>query len=83
VKELGGLSLKWVSPGFRGVPDQIVFMPGRRLYLCELKDGGLTFGPIQRIVKSMLFKLGFIVDLINSEEVLESFVGKLKRDQTA
>ena len=36
----GGLSLKWVSPGRLGVPDRLLFMPGGRLYLVELKRPG-------------------------------------------
>jgi hypothetical protein len=27
VKELGGLALKFVSPGCRGVPDRLIFLP--------------------------------------------------------
>ena len=29
VKARGGICPKWVSPGFDGVPDRLVFLPGR------------------------------------------------------
>ena len=28
VKKRGGICPKWVSPGFDGVPDRLVFLPG-------------------------------------------------------
>ena len=37
VKANGGVACKWVSPGRRGVPDRVVFMPGGRIVLVELK----------------------------------------------
>lgn len=42
IKELGGISYKWVSPGNKGVPDQIAFIRGRALFV-EIKtlDGKL------------------------------------------
>ena len=40
VKKLGGLCLKWVSPGNSGVPDRIVLMPGGKAIFVELKRPG-------------------------------------------
>ena len=37
VKECGGLCLKWVCPGWAGVPDRIVLLPGGRVVFVELK----------------------------------------------
>ena len=37
VKQHGGLCLKWVCPGWAGVPDRLVLMPGGRVYFVELK----------------------------------------------
>ena len=36
----GGVALKWTSPGTMGVPDRLVFLPGGRLYLVEVKRPG-------------------------------------------
>lgn len=37
IKNHGGLALKWVCPGWAGVPDRIVLLPGGRIYFIELK----------------------------------------------
>lgn len=44
IKELGGMCLKWESPGFPGVPDRLVVLPGRPVFGVEVKtyDGRLT-----------------------------------------
>lgn len=43
VKQFGGISYKWVSPGVKGVPDQIAFIKGCP-FLVEIKteDGELS-----------------------------------------
>ena len=45
VKRAGGLCLKWVCPGWAGVPDRLVLLPGGLVYFVELKrpkDGKLS-----------------------------------------
>ena len=37
VKDAGGLCLKWVCPGWAGVPDRIVLLPGARVVFVETK----------------------------------------------
>lgn len=39
VKKRGGLAVKFVSPGFNGVPDRLVLFPGGRIafYSFELE----------------------------------------------
>jgi hypothetical protein len=37
VRQHGGLCLKWVCPGWAGVPDRIVLLPGGRVIFVELK----------------------------------------------
>lgn len=37
IKKLGGLCLKFVSPGCLGVPDRIIILPGGRILFVELK----------------------------------------------
>ena len=37
VKRHGGLCLKWVCPGWSGVPDRIILLPGARVYFIETK----------------------------------------------
>ncbi len=61
VKEAGGLALKFVSPGWTGVPDRIILMPGARVYFAETKDRGKKPKPRQRRVHQILQGLGFKV----------------------
>ena len=35
VKKRGGISPKWVSPSFSGVPDRLVFLPNGKFGLVE------------------------------------------------
>lgn len=37
VRQHGGLCLKWVCPGWAGVPDRIILMPGGKIVFVELK----------------------------------------------
>lgn len=58
VKKLGGLCLKWVSPGYAGVPDRIVFLPGGRVYFVELKQDTGRLSARQKVVHKKLKALG-------------------------
>ena len=61
VRAIGGLCLKWVSPGFTGVPDRIILLPGGVVRFAETKATGKTERPRQRVVQELLRRLGFIV----------------------
>lgn len=61
VKKAGGLALKFVSPGYTGVPDRIILMPGGRVYFAETKDRGKVPKARQRRVHEILCDLGFRV----------------------
>ena len=59
---LGGLCLKWVCPGWSGVPDRILLFPGGRVQFAELKrpKGGVV-SSLQTWWKRRLEAMGFIV----------------------
>lgn len=63
VESRGGLFLKWTSPGFTGVPDRILLLPGGRIYFVEVKRPGIKDGmsPRQKRVACLLRGLGFKV----------------------
>jgi hypothetical protein len=77
VKEHGGMALKFVSPGCRGVPDRLVFMPGGQLYLVELKAPGEKPRPLQRYMRKKLLSLGFNYYIIDSYEAVEVFISEV------
>ena len=60
VKHHGGLCLKWVCPGWAGVPDRIVLLPGGKVIFVELKrpQGG-KLSTRQKWWAHKLIDLGF------------------------
>lgn len=56
----GGLCLKWVCPGWAGVPDRIVLLPFGRVVFVELKrPKGGRVAPLQEWWAKQLTRLGF------------------------
>ena len=45
VKAAEGLALKFISPGFDGVPDRIVLLPGGKMAFVEVKAPGGKAAP--------------------------------------
>lgn len=73
VKDLGGWCLKWVCPGWGGVPDRILLMPGGRVYFVETKrPKGGKVAALQKWWKKQLTGLGFTVWHIFDTEQLET-----------
>ncbi len=64
-KIAGGLALKFVSPGFDGVPDRLVLLPGGRIAFAEVKAHGMTPRPLQKKRHEMLRRLGFKVYILD------------------
>lgn len=73
VKSLGGLALKFVSPGYDSVPDRLVLYRGK-CWLVEVKRLGKEPTPKQQIRHKELLKLGFKVEVVNSHESLYNFL---------
>lgn len=61
VEELGCLCLKFESPGFTGVPDRLILMPGGEVIFVELKAPGQKERPRQEYVHKLLRRMGFMV----------------------
>ena len=61
VKSLGGWCLKFVTPGFTGVPDRVILMKGGVIAFVELKRPGQVERQRQQFVQSRLRKMGFRV----------------------
>lgn len=81
VAKLGGQCLKWVCPGWSGVPDRIILLPGGKIIFAEIKrpKGGVV-SPMQTYWRRKLESLGFHVWLVYDEiDVLniELFMHKL------
>ena len=68
VKKMGGMAVKFVSPGLDGVPDRIVLLPGRKIAFVELKAPGKKPRPLQIKRMRQLECLGFPVFVIDGVE---------------
>lgn len=74
VAKHGGQCLKWVCPGWSGVPDRIVLLPGGRIVFVELKrpTGGKT-SAMQKWWAKKLIDMDFHYWLLENEVDLELF----------
>lgn len=77
VKEKGGLCLKFVSPGFDGVPDRIILMPGGIMAFAELKAPGKKLRPLQERRKRQLESLGFSVFCIDNIKCIGGIIDEI------
>lgn len=75
VEGMGGRCLKWVCPGWVGVPDRIVLLPGARIYFVETKrPKGGELSAMQKKWREWLTQLGFSCWVVWTEEELTFFL---------
>lgn len=74
VRRLGGLCLKWVSPGCSGVPDRIVLLPGGRVRFVELKSCAGRLSARQRFMLKELRRLGCSVDVLRGPDAVDAWL---------
>jgi hypothetical protein len=77
VEKLGGLALKWISPGCTGVPDRIVLLPGGRVYFVELKAPGGRLSARQIYIQAELSRLGFKTATLASPAAVDAFCSEV------
>jgi hypothetical protein len=65
---LGGMCIKWVSPGAVGVPDRICVFPGGKIVFVEVKAKGGTVSALQDYQQEELRKLGAQVEVVWSAD---------------
>ena len=68
VKTSGGIAPKFVSPGFDGMPDRIVLLPGGHIGFVEVKAPGEKPRPLQLSRHGLLRRLGFKVFVLDDEQ---------------
>ncbi|MDB2129687.1 VRR-NUC domain-containing protein [Enterocloster clostridioformis] len=68
VKKMGGMAVKFVSPGLDGVPDRIVLLPNKKMAFVEVKAPGKKLRPLQEKRRRQLEALGFPVYVIDGAE---------------
>ena len=73
-KKHGGLALKFISPGFVGMPDRILLLPGSKMAFVEVKAPGAKPRPLQRKRHETLRSLGFKVYVLDDERQIAAVI---------
>ena len=77
VKSAGGIAPKFVSPGFAGMPDRLVLLPGGVFAFAELKAPGMKPRALQVARHRMLRELGFKVYVIDGIEQIGEMLNEI------
>lgn len=79
VKKMGGRAVKFMSPGFDGMPDRLVLLPGGKCGFVEVKAPGKKPRALQRVRIEMLRAWGFKVYVLDAiwqiEEIIDDICG--------
>lgn len=78
VKAAGGLAVKFTSPGFDGVPDRIVLLPGGKMAFVEVKAPGEKPRPLQLARHRLFRRLGFRVYVLDEKSQIGGMIDEIK-----
>ena len=76
-KSMGGIAPKFTSPGFDGMPDRLILLPGGKMGFAELKAPGKKPRPLQEARHNLLRRLGFKVYVIDGTEQIGSVLDEI------
>lgn len=82
VKAIGGICPKFVSPGFAGMPDRLVLLPGGALGFVEVKAPGEMPRPLQESRHRLLRQMGFKVYVLDGLAQIEKILREIGGDAT-
>ena len=77
-KAIGGIAPKLVSPGFDGMPDRLVLLPGGRIGFVEVKAPGAKPRPLQERRHEQLRELGFQVSVLDDLEQIPGIIEEIR-----
>ena len=80
VKDKGGIAPKFISPGFDGMPDRLVLLPGGRMGFVELKAPGKKPRALQLARHRLLRRLGFKVYVIDEINQIDSVLEEIDHE---
>ncbi len=80
VQKLGGMALKFTSPGMVGVPDRLILLPNGQTLFVEMKATGKKLEPIQAKRKRDFEKLGHRVYKLDSIPSIQAFIQEVKHE---
>ena len=76
----GGIAPKFTSPGFDGMPDRLVLLPGGRMGFVELKASGRKPRALQLARHRLLRRLGFKVYVIDEINQIDSVLEEIDHE---
>ena len=79
VKAMGGIALKFTSPGVDGMPDRLVILPIGYIAFVEVKAPGLKPRPLQVKKHEMLRRLGCKVFVLDDEGQIVKLLDEMMR----
>jgi len=79
-RAMGGIAPKFTSPGFDGMPDRLVLLPGGRMGFVELKAPGRKPRPLQLVRHRLLRRLGFKVYVIDEINQIDSVLEEIDHE---
>ena len=78
VKNSGGIAPKLVSPGFDGMPDRLVLLPGGKIGFVGVKAPGKEPRPLQVARHGLLRRLGFKVYILDAPEQIGGILDEIR-----
>ena len=78
VKNSGGIAPKLVSPGFDGMPDRLVLLPGGKIGFVEVKAPGKEPRPLQVARHGLLRRLGFKVYVLDDPAQIGGILDEIR-----
>ena len=80
VKISGGIAPKLTCPGFDGMPDRMVLLPGGHVGFVEVKAPGKKPRQLQLSRQRLLRRLGFKVYVLDRTEQIEKIIQEIGGD---
>ena len=77
VKAKGGIAPKFTSPGFDGMPDRIIILPGGKMGFVEVKAPGKKPRPLQEARHNLLRQMGCKVYVIDGVEQIQRVLAEI------
>lgn len=78
VKAVGGIAPKFTSPGFDGMPDRIILLPGGHMGFVEVKAPGEKPRPLQLARHRILQGLDFRVYVLDDERQIGGILDEIR-----
>lgn len=77
VKKVGGLAIKFTSPGLDGMPDRLVILPMGYVAFVEVKAPGVKPRPLQVKRHELLRRLGCRVFVLDDEKQISELMNEM------